>query len=86
MHRVVGRFGYYSPIVYKIHMLDNWFEWKQSVYMRWKHWKFVNIRRWFIKHKLHRRRCSECHILTDYYGYEGIYDMCTDCFHEAHPY
>lgn len=84
-NRIMGRFDRCDPVVRQIWQIDGWVECRHIDWYRWKHWNFVKIRRWFINHKLHRRRCSECHKLIEYYGYEGIYDMCTDCFYEAHP-
>jgi len=71
---------------YTLRGLRDYVEDKQSAFRRWKHWTKVDVRRWMINHYLYRRRCSECCMLIDSYGYEGIYDMCTNCFHEAHPY
>jgi len=71
---------------YTLRKQRDWYENQQSKFRRWKHWEYVKFRRFFIKIKLHRRRCSECSLIIPCYGYEGIYDMCTDCYHEANPY
>lgn len=71
---------------YTLRSQRDWYEDRQIDFSKWKHWTKIKIRRWMIHHHLYRRRCSECCILIDCYGYEGIYDMCSDCFGEAHPY
>jgi len=64
---------------------DNWEDF-WSNYHRNNHWNYVKLRDFFIKIKLHRRRCSECSKIISCYGYKGVYDMCNDCFDKAHPY